>query len=271
MSQPQIVLTNDDGIESPGLWAMAEKLAVLGELWVIAPNRQFSGSGRCFFPDSDGIIEERESKIRGLDVHTYAVGGSPAQSVFHAAREILPVPPDLVVSGINYGENLGNIVTGSGTVGAAIEAAALGIHAIAISLEIEPEDGYTEYSLNVNFDPAAEFGQMFAKKILAKGLPDGVDFLKIDVPKNATGKTPWRLTRVSRISGMEKKINRIAFNLPASVVWAPEFDSNLVEPDSDIQAVCHELIVSVSPMTIDLTSKNDFNALDLFFRDSNHR
>ncbi len=261
MIKPQIVLTNDDGINSPGLWAMAEKLASLGDLWVVAPNVQYSGSGRCFFRESDGIIEERESKVRGFNIRAFAIGGSPAQSVFHAVKEILPVPPALVVSGINYGENLGNIVTSSGTVGAAIEAGGLGLKSIAISLEIAPEDGYLNYSDNVNFDPAAEFGQKFAKMIISKGLPEGVDILKIDVPKNATLSTPWRLTRVSRISEMNKKINRTDFGQPAPIDWFPEYDHCLVEPDSDIQAVCHESIVSVSPMTIDMTAKNDFSTL----------
>ncbi|MHC1771013.1 MAG: 5'/3'-nucleotidase SurE [Flexilinea sp.] len=261
MDKPQIVLTNDDGIDSPGLWAMAEKLAPLGELWVVAPNVQYSGSGRCFFRESDGIIEERESKIKGLNIRAFAIGGSPAQSVFHAVKEILPVPPVLVVSGINYGENLGNIVTSSGTVGAAIEAGGLGIKSIAISLEITPEEGYLSYSESVNFDIAAKFGQRFAKMIILNGLPDGVDILKIDVPKNATLSTPWRLTRISRISEMNKRINRIDFSQPAPIDWLPEFDQNLIEPDSDIQAVCHESIVSVSPMTIDMTAKNDFSTI----------
>ncbi len=264
MAKPQIVLTNDDGIKSPGLWAMAEQLVPLGELWVVAPNKQCSGSGRIFFEGSDGIIEEWENRVNGYNVHTYAIGGSPAQSVFHAIEEILPVKPDLVVSGINYGDNLGNIVTTSGTVGAAVEAASFGIKGIAISLELDSQRNYEEYSLEVDFTAAAGFGRTFAEKVLHSGLPDGVDFLKIDVPKNATGETPWRLTRVSRLSGWGKTIKRIAFNLPAPIIWSSEFDSNLVEPDSDIQAVCHELMVAVSPMTMDMTAKNDFESLENF-------
>jgi len=79
--------------------------------------------------------------------------------------------------------------------------------------------------------------------------------------RNATLSTPWRLTRVSRISEMNKKINRTDFGQPAPIDWFPEYDHCLVEPDSDIQAVCHESIVSVSPMTIDMTAKNDFSTL----------
>lgn len=261
MTDAQIVLTNDDGIDSPGLWAIAEKLALLGDLWIVAPNIQYSGAGRCYFRESEGIIQERENKVSGSNIRAFAVSGSPAQSVFHAIHEILPKTPDLIVSGINYGENLGNIVTSSGTIGAAIEAGGYGIKSVAISLEILPEVGYLNYSENVNFSAAAYFGHKFAGKILENGLPDGVDILKIDVPRTATTATPWRLTRVSRNSEMSKKVNRVSFDQPAHIDWFPCFNNDLIEHDSDIQAVCNESIVSVSPMTIDLTAKNDFSVI----------
>lgn len=264
MATPQIILTNDDGIESPGLWAIAAQLVHLGELWVVAPDKQCSGAGRIFFAKSDGIIEKRASKIVGHDVHAYAVGGSPAQSVFHAIEEILPVKPDIVVSGINYGDNLGNVVTTSGTVGATIEAASYDVKGLAISLELDSNRVYEEYSLDVDFSVAASFGRMFSEKILENGLPDGVDFIKVDVPRDATLETPWRMTRVSRISGWEKKAKRAAFHLPAPVVWTSGFVSNLVEPDSDIHAVCRERVVAVSPMTMDMTAKNELLSVRKF-------
>ena len=88
---------------------------------------------------SDGKIIATKLQIGQQEWTTYAVGGTPAQAVLHAIMEIMPQPPDLVVSGINYGENLGHSVTISGTVGAALEGAAAGIPSLAVSLETEKE------------------------------------------------------------------------------------------------------------------------------------
>jgi 5'-nucleotidase len=135
MAKKQILLTNDDGILSPGLWAAAESLSRLGFVTVAAPREQSSGMGRSLPGYSDGIIKPEIVTVRDQDWQVYAVGGSPAQSVLHAVLEIMLVKPDLVVSGINYGENVATGVTISGTVGAAMEAASLGIPSLAVSLE----------------------------------------------------------------------------------------------------------------------------------------
>src|SRR3972149_2595964 len=135
MKPRQILLTNDDGIQSPGLWIAAKALSELGFVHVVAPRDQFSGAGRSLPITSDGLIRAQPMHVNGQDWTVYSVGGTPAQAVLHAILEVLPKPPELVVSGINYGENLGTGVTVSGTVGAALEAASLGIPALAISLE----------------------------------------------------------------------------------------------------------------------------------------
>ena len=119
-TRPQILLTNDDGIESPGLWAAAAALSEVGYVTVVAPREQCSAAGRALYLWADGKISERSLEINGQSWKVFAVGGSPAQTVIHALLEVMPSRPDLVVSGINYGENMGNVVTGSGTVGAAM-------------------------------------------------------------------------------------------------------------------------------------------------------
>ena len=111
----QILLTNDDGIRSPGLWAAAEALQDLGFVTVVAPREQQSGIGRGFPTASDGIIDQRPVTVGGKSWKVYAIGGSPAQAVQHAILEILPEKPDLVVAGINYGENVGSGVTVGGS------------------------------------------------------------------------------------------------------------------------------------------------------------
>src|SRR5258705_5761952 len=133
--RPLILFTNDDGIDSPGLWACAEAFADLGDILIVAPREQQSGTGRSMPITSEGRIYPRELPKNGYPYKAYAVDATPAQAVQHGVLELADRLPSLVVSGINYGENSGNGVTISGTVGAALEAASLGIPALAVSQE----------------------------------------------------------------------------------------------------------------------------------------
>src|SRR5512135_2058618 len=170
MEKRQILLTNDDGIHSPGLWAAAEALSDLGYVTVAAPRDQSSGAGRSLPMSSDGIIRPENLRVRGKDWTVYAVGGTPAQAVLHGILDIMPQKPDLVVSGINYGENVATGVTISGTVGAAMEGASLGIPSMAVSLEAEPKY-HLSYSKELSFLVAAEFTARIARLLLKKKLP----------------------------------------------------------------------------------------------------
>ena len=102
-SKPQILLTNDDGILSPGLWAAAASLSKIGFVTVTAPREQSSGAGRSLPSTSDGIIEEQQVEVNGQEWTVFSVGGTPAQTVLHGVLEVMKRKPDLVVSGINYG------------------------------------------------------------------------------------------------------------------------------------------------------------------------
>ena len=138
-TKPHILLTNDDGIRSPGLWAAASELSKIGYVTVAAPREQSTGMGRSLPSTSDGVIKKEQVQVNGQEWTVYAVGGSPAQAVLHAVLEIVPHKPDLVVSGINYGENVGLGITISGTVGAAMEATSLGFPEMAVSLQTEAQ------------------------------------------------------------------------------------------------------------------------------------
>ena len=197
MDKPfQILLTNDDGIQSPGLWAAAGALSELGYVHVVAPRDQFSGAGRSLPSTSDGIITPQQMQVNGKLWTVYSVGGTPAQAILHAICEILPEPPDLVVSGINYGENLGVGVTVSGTVGAAMEGAGNGIPALAVSLETDASE-HLSYSTKIDFSSAAYFTTLFGRMILERKLPQDVDLLNVNVPCDASLDTPWEVTRLS--------------------------------------------------------------------------
>src|SRR5512143_404698 len=165
LTRPQILLTNDDGIQSPGLWAAAGALAAVGRVTVAAPAEQSSGMGRSLPSTSSGIIREEKLRVNGPEWIVYAVSGSPAQAVQHGVLEIMPKKPDLVVSGINYGENVGLGTTISGTVGAAMEAASLDIPALAISLEAA-QRYHLSYSQEIDFSTAAHFTAFFGRLML---------------------------------------------------------------------------------------------------------
>ena len=266
MSKCQILLTNDDGIKSPGLWAAAAALSELGYVTVVAPRDQSSGMGRSLPITSDGIINEEKIEIKGQDWPVYAVGGTPAQAVLHGILEIMSEKPDIVVSGINYGSNLGTGITISGTVGAAMEAAALGYRALAVSLETPPEFHLT-YSPDVDFFPAGYFTQKFARYLLENPSFPDVDLLKIDVPDNATIDTPWELTRLAKQRYYDPVApERKSWSVPGTVGYkeAPEPED---EPsDSDVFVLRKKRLVSVTPISLDMTSRVNFDDLKFFFK-----
>jgi 5'-nucleotidase len=257
----QILLTNDDGILSPGLWAAAGALSSLGYVTIAAPRDQASSTGRSLPRYFDGRIEETTLTINGQSWPAYSIGGSPAQTVLHAVLEILPGPPDLVVSGINYGENLGTSITISGTVGAAMEAAAMGIPSIAISQQLLTED-YTSYS-DIDFSAAAHFTHLFAEMLLEKPIPADVDMLKVEVPADATLETPWRITRLARHRYYLPMAERPGkWDEPFYIEGKPQVDPNEVPRDSDIYCLLFDKLVSVTPLSLDFTSRVDLDVLE---------
>jgi 5'-nucleotidase len=265
-SKPQILLTNDDGILSPGLWAAASALSKLGFVTVTAPREQASGAGRSLPNTSDGIIQEQRVQVNGQEWSVFSVGGTPAQTVLHGVYEVMKERPDLVVSGINYGENVATGITISGTVGAALEGASLGIPSMAVSLEADPRYHLT-YSEDMSFLVAAEFTLRIARLLLQTKLPADVDVLKVDVPSDASIDTPWQLTRVSR----QRYYEPIA---PVRESWseraiinyreAAEFDHEA--EDTDVYVLRKKRIVSVSPLSLDLTSRVNFAEFDKLLR-----
>ena len=262
-NRPQILLTNDDGIQSPGLWAAAEALSKIGYVTVAAPREQSSGSGRSLPSTSDGTIRSTILNIANQEWTTYAVGGTPAQAVLHAVMEIMPRRPDLVVSGINYGENLGTSVTISGTVGAALEGAAFGIPSIAISIQLKGED-YLGYATTVNFSTAAYFAQYFGKILLERKMPADVDLLKIDVPNNATPDTPWRIARLARHRYYAPEIKRSgSWDEPGGYIGGTlGANKDEVGKDTDVHTMAFEHMVSVVPMSTDMTARVDLKEFE---------
>ncbi len=262
----QILLTNDDSIHSPGLWAAAEALDPLGFVHVVAPRNQQSGTGRSMPIHSSGIIEEMTLHVNDKDWPVYAVDGSPGQAVLHGIYDVVQGRPDLVVSGINYGENVGTGITISGTVGAALEAASLGIPALAVSMQTRREH-HLSLSQDIDFYVAGLFTQKVARAILKNNLPDDVDVIKMEVPENATPETAWDLTRQSRRRYyVPKPAKRASMAERGPIGYEVRFDLDDLEPGTDLHALLVEKHVSITPISIDMTSRTEFDQLETLLK-----
>ena len=266
-NKPQILLTNDDGILSPGLWAAAAALEEIGYVHVVAPREQSSGMGRSMPNTSDGIIEPQQVIVNEREWTVYAIGGTPAQAVLHGIFEIMPRKPDLVVAGINYGENLGLGITVSGTVGAALEGAASGIPALAVSLETALEQ-HLSYSEEVDFTAAAYFTAHLGKLFMERKFPADVKVLKVDLPEEATPQTPWEVTYLSPVRMFDAvPPQRKSWDEPAKVGYRFSNQFHTAPVGSDIHTVRIKRRVSVTPLSLDLTARADFSAIEATLRD----
>ena len=166
---PRILLTNDDGIGAPGLRALERAMAPVGEVWVVAPHSEQSATSRS-------ITLRHPLRVAEIGERRYAIEGTPADTVMMALNQVLGFRPDLLVSGINGGPNLGENIYYSGTVAAAAEGTKYGVPSIAISVDARA---------NIDFEPSAAFAARLAQRVLAEGLSEGVA-LNVNVPQ------PWR-------------------------------------------------------------------------------
>jgi len=192
---PTILVTNDDGIESIGLSILTKQLKKLGDVVVVTPGGQRSGIGKAI---SIGQVKIAEADL-GEGIKAYATTGTPADSFLIAINKILKKMPDLLVSGINIGPNLGidDLLT-SGTVGAAFESAIHNVPAIAVSYCLskisDKTFGDNNFSVK-DLELAAHLGYKAAKYVLESGMPSDVDIVSINVPENADPKNV-QLTRL---------------------------------------------------------------------------
>jgi 5'-nucleotidase len=244
----RILLTNDDGINSAGLWAAYEALSPLADITVVAPATQQSAVGR-----SISIFEPiRASEITLNGVKAFAVGGKPTDSVI-IGLYALALKPDLVVSGINIGENLSfeSIMT-SGTVGAALEAANQGTPAVAFSLQVEDQgDKFDDPRFHgQSFDAAKRVVADICRTFLGSAFPEGADVINVNIPSRLKG--GYEVTRLAEklfSTGVERRLDprgRPYFWINGPLIEdAPE--------GTDVHAV-RKGNVSITPITLDCTA-----------------
>ena len=245
-----ILITNDDGVFSPGLRAAAEAAADLGDLLIAAPRYQQTGMSRALAGgEQGGIIEECTLVVHGKPHPAYGVHASPALVVAYAVLELAERTPDLCISGINYGENIGATISASGTVGAALEASAFGIPALAISREA-PLNWHRAHDYgSLDWTVAQHFAHLIAASVLEHGLPRGVDALNVNVPDDAALDTTIRPT-------IQSQQAHVYFTAPGPRDFGQSFtlplantvDEATLEPESDIRALLVDRVVSASPL-----------------------
>ena len=200
-------------------------------------------------------------EVEGQGIPAYSLEASPASVLRHGLQVLFPErAPDLVVSGINYGENVGTSITASGTVGAAYEAASWGIPALAAALQTHPDHFF--HHGEVAWGAAEHFVRHFVRRLRAIRLPPDVDVLKLDVPEDATPDTPWRLTRLARQRYF--MLNLEAPHLGSRLGDARigiEVDHDTLEAETDVHALAVERCVAVTPLSLDATSRTPFGDL----------
>ena len=243
---PLILVCNDDGIEAPGIIALASALDGLGEIYVVAPESEQSAVGHAITVRDPVRAHSHTFEIPSGEVYARAVSGTPADCVKLAVNQLLPRAPDLVVSGINHGPNTAVNVIYSGTVSAATEASILGINAVAFSLcSWESSD----------FESAGTVARRIASHVLQRGLPAGV-LLNVNIPaKPASELRGIRITRQARSrweEGFDERVD--PFDRP--YYWISGKFVNLDEGDNtDLDAI-EEGYVSVTPLQHDMTAHN---------------
>ena len=178
----KILITNDDGVSSSGILAAKKAIDKIADVTIVAPTNQQSAIGRALTLFSPLRI----NKVSLYDDSTaFSVSGTPADAVQLGILEIMDEKPDLVISGINVGHNTGKLeLTTSGTISAAMEAASMGIPAIAVSQQVTDDEMKFERKVNLNYEFTQKILLKIVKKILKKGLPKETDLLNLNIPSH---------------------------------------------------------------------------------------
>ena len=256
--RPLLLITNDDGVRSPGLRAAAEAVADLGDLLVVAPATRQSSMSRAFVTGpAAGTVERVPVEVAGRMVDFHAVTGSPAMAVTHAMLELADRLPSLCISGINYGENVGGGLGVSGTIGAALQAQVFGVPGLASSLQVDVADWHSH--AEKDWTTAAYFTRRLARQLLSEGFPDEVSVVNLNVPRNATRATELRRTVQSRVPYYVQSVpgSRV-LSEPVRLTTTISVEGHHVEPGSDVHALVVDEVVSVTPLTWSMTAVTDW-------------
>jgi len=243
-----ILVCNDDGIRSEGIQALARAVRRLGDVYIVAPDREQSAAGHS-------LTLHRPLRVEEAGPRQFAVDGTPTDCVNLAVSGILPERPGLVLSGINKGANLGDDITYSGTVSAAMEGTLFGIPSIAISLVARDQrDAF-------DFSAAAEFSALLAAQVLMHSLPAST-LLNVNIPSIPRGRmTGFQLTRQGKRRYGQALVEKVDPR-GKKYYWIGGEELGFVdEPGTDFSAVNADA-VSITPIHLDLTHYPSFQTLE---------
>lgn len=245
MTRPLLLLTNDDGIAAAGLAVLERHFSALGDVLVAAPDQEQSAVGH-------GISLSRPLRVRDVAPGHYAISGTPADSVLLALFHLCPRRPDMVISGINPGCNVGTDVFYSGTLAGALEGAIHGVPAMAVSQELpsdRPQDGAPLAAL---MERTARFATELAARTLSDPPPRGIT-LNVNGPSKITNEYRW--TRLGRRAYREQVERRLDLRgVPYYWIGGPPLLGQ-GEPGTDAHAV-EEGLISVTALGLDLTANH---------------
>ncbi|MFQ5568574.1 MAG: 5'/3'-nucleotidase SurE [Rhodothermales bacterium] len=241
---PLILICNDDGIDAPGIVALASAMDDLGDVYVVAPVDEQSAVGHAITFRDPVRARPWEFRVPSGHVPAFAVTGTPADCAKLAVNHLLPRTPNLVVSGINRGPNTAVNVIYSGTVSAATEASILGVDAIAFSLCTWEATDY---------EAAARYAQIIARKVLRNGMPPGVLF-NVNIPALPFGDIKGiAVTRQAHSRWEESFVERTdPLNQP--YYWLSGRFVNLDDGEHTDLAAVEGGFVSLTPIQYDLTA-----------------
>ena len=241
---PTILVTNDDGVSSPGIKILAKTLKSVGEVYVVAPETEQSAVAHA-------LTLHRPLKSEKTGKNSFYINGTPTDCVIIGVNKLLPSKPDIIVSGINNGGNLGDNITYSGTVAAAIEGTLLGIPSIAISLATEYENNHGPRKLTAGFNRAAECAKDIVLKVFKSGLPKDT-LLNINVP-NVPDIRGTKITKQGKLV-YDNGIQVISDPRGKECFWIgggePQWKKG---GNTDLNAI-HNHYISVTPVHLDLTN-----------------
>ena len=253
--KPLILVTNDDGINAPGIRALITVMNTIGDVVVVAPDSPQSGMGHAI--TLNATLYSKEVHLDNGPQKEFSCSGTPADCVKLAIREMLDRTPDLCVSGINHGSNASINVIYSGTMSAAIEAGIEGIPAIGFSL--------LDYSLEADFEPAKKYIKLLVEECLAQGLPSGV-VLNVNIPKLPQEKIKGVKVCRQADAYWQEKFDKRTSPLGRDYYWLTgEFINKDKGEDTDEWALANGY-VSVVPVQFDLTAHHaikDINTWNL--------
>jgi len=248
-----ILLTNDDGVMSPGLWALHEGLTEVGNVIVVAPERPRSATSMSLTFHKPLRI----SRITIEGVQAYVASGSPADCVSLGVNRILRKKrPSVVIAGINPGDNVSvQVVFASGTVAAAIQAAILGIPAIAFSLVVPEEKAPTRDEYSTRYRDLLKIAEEVAGWTLNARLPKGVDFLNVNFPSEVNARTPIRFTRLALRKYDDYVVKRVDLQgRPYYWQWGTTKPEKEFEVGTDVHAVHGEHAISITPLSLNMST-----------------